>query len=134
VAEPSSPQLARIEPQKDVKRERENDVHVNVEISHPNPKVDDPLTPREEDLVEELIRRFRDEKSQGTYRRIVSRLGEGITYRLMLAVWEVRHRVAVSPGAYFVSAAKQVAREQGIDLGFKEEASRGILAAKPAQP
>jgi hypothetical protein len=52
----------------------------------------------------------------------------------MLAVWEVRHRIAVSPGAYFVGAAKQAAREQGIDLGFKEGASRGISAANPAQP
>jgi hypothetical protein len=119
VEDGASPELAQIEPQENVREEREKDVYMHVEINQPNPKVVDALTPREEDLVEELIRRFRDEKSRATYRRIVGRLGEAITYRIMLAVWEVRDRIAVSPGAYFVGTAKKVAREQGIDLGFK---------------
>ena len=115
----ASPQFTRISPRKDVKEERENNVNVDVEIPQANPKVDDTLTLREEDLVEELVRRFRDEKSRFTYRRIVGKLGDAIAYCLMVAAWEVRDRIAVSPGAYFVGMAKQVAREQGIDLGFK---------------
>jgi hypothetical protein len=119
VVEPSGPDFARISPRKDVKEEREKDVDVDVEINQPNPKVVDALTPREEDLVEELVTRFRDEKSRATYRRIVSKLGDAIAYRLMVAAWEVRDRIAVSPGAYFVGMARQVAREQGIELGLK---------------
>ncbi len=69
--------------------------------------------------MEEIIQRFRDEKSRGTYRRIVGKLGVAISYPIMLNVWEVRDRIAVSPGAYFVGIAKNVARENGIDLGFK---------------
>jgi hypothetical protein len=119
VEDGASPPLARIAPRKDVKKEREKDVDVDVESNQPNPKVDDALTLREQDLVEELVWRFRDEKSRPTYRRIVGKLREAIAYRLMVAAWEVRDRIAVSPGAYFVGMAKQVAREQGIDLGFK---------------
>jgi hypothetical protein len=125
VEDGASPQFARIAPQKDVKEQRENDVHVNVEIDQANPKVGGTLTLGEEDLVDELVRRFRDEKSRPTYRRIVSRLGDRIVYPLMLAVWEVRHQIAVSPGAYFVGAAKQVAQRQGIDLGFQQHPAPG---------
>jgi hypothetical protein len=119
VEDGASPDLARIELRKDVKEEREKDIHVHVEINQPNPKVDDALTLREQDLVEELVRRFRDQHSRATYRRIVGTLGEAIAYRLMCYTWEARDRIAVSPGAYFVGVSKQVAREQGIDLGFK---------------
>jgi hypothetical protein len=119
VEDGASPQSARIEPRKDVKEEREKDVDVDVEINQSNPKVAPALTLREEDLVEELVWRFRDEKSRATYRRIVGALGEDIAYRLMCLTWEVRQDIAVSLGAYFVGMAKQVAREQGIDLGFK---------------
>ena len=65
------------------------------------------------------MRRFRDEKSRATYRRIVGALGEAIAYRLMCLTWEVRRDIAVSLGAYFVGMSKQVARQQGIDRGFK---------------
>ena len=68
--------------------------------------------------MEELVSRFRDEKSRTAYRRIVGALGEDLAYRLMCLTWEVRDRIAVSPGAYFVGIAKNVAREHGIDLGF----------------
>jgi hypothetical protein len=83
-------------------------------------------------LVEVIVTRFRDEKSRATYRRIVGALGEDIAYRLICLTWEVRNRLAVSPGAYFVGMSKQVAREQGIDLGFKARTSRDLLAANPA--
>jgi hypothetical protein len=56
--------------------------------------------------VEELVRRFRDEKGQAIYRRIVGALGEDLTYRLMSLAWEVRNRIAVSPGPYFMGIAK----------------------------
>ena len=99
-----------------MKDERAN--HVNVGINHTNPKPVATLTLRQEDLVEELVSRFRDEKSRAAYRRIVGALGEDLAYRLMCLTWEVRHTIAVSPGAYFVGIAKNVAREHGIDLGF----------------
>jgi hypothetical protein len=112
------PQETRISPLKDNVLKEETEHYVNVEITHLNPKRPITLTLREEDLVEELMRRFRDEKSGTTYRRIVGALGEDLTYRLMRLAWEVRDRMAVSPGAYFVGIAKNVAREHGIDLGF----------------
>jgi hypothetical protein len=55
---------------------------------------------------------------EATYRRIVGAVGEDLAYRLMSLAWEVRGRIAVSPGAYFVGIAKNVAREHGVDLGF----------------
>ena len=114
----SEPRSSWIPPQKDnvLKDERAN--HVNVGINHADPKPVAPLTLRQEDLVEELVSRFRDEKSRTAYRRIVGALGEDLAYRLMGLTWEVRDRIAVSPGAYFVGIAKNVAREHGIDLGF----------------
>lgn len=117
VTEASGPELAPVEPKKDVKGEREN--NVNVEIDQPNPKRPTPLTLAEEDLVEELVRRFRDEKSRATYRIIVGKLGVAISYPIMLNVWEVRQAIAVSPGAYFVGIAKNIARENGIELGLR---------------
>jgi len=100
-------------------RKEETETNVNVEINHLNPKLPNILTLREEDLVEELVTRFRDEKSRGYYRCIVGQLGEDLTRRAMLCAWEVRHAIAVSPGAYFVGIAKNVARENGIDLGWR---------------
>jgi hypothetical protein len=114
----SEPRSPWIPPQKDNVSKDERANHVNVGINHTNPNPVATLTLREEDLVEELVRRFRDEKSRATYRRIVGALGEDLTYRLMSLAWEVRDRMAVSPGAYFVGIAKNVAREHGIDLGF----------------
>ena len=104
------PQETRISPLKDNVLKEETEHHVNVESNHLNPKRPITLTLREEDLVEELMRRFRDEKSGATYRRIVGALGEDLTYRLMRLAWEVRDRIAVSPGAYFMGIAKNVAR------------------------
>jgi hypothetical protein len=104
---------------KDNVRKEETEKNVNVGINPLNPKLPNALTFPEEDLVDELVRRFRDEKSRPTYRRIVGKLGVGISYPIMLNVWEVRDRIAVSPGAYFVGIAKNVAQENGIDLGFR---------------
>ena len=94
------PRGARISLLKENVLKEETENYVNVEINHTNPKPVATLTLREEDLVEELVRRFRDEKSRATYRRIVGALGEDLTYRLMRLAWEVRDRIAVSPGAY----------------------------------
>jgi hypothetical protein len=114
----SKPRSPWILPQKDNVSKDERETHVNVGINQTHPKPVATLTLREDDLVEELVSRFRDEKSRATYRRIVGALGEDLTYRLMYLAWEVRDRIAVSPGAYFVGIAKNVAREHGIDLGF----------------
>jgi hypothetical protein len=114
----SKPRSPWIPPQKDNVSKDERETHVNVGINRTNPKPVATLTLREEDLVEELVSCFRDEKSRVTYRRIVGALGEDLAYRLMRLAWEVRDRMAVSPGAYFVGIAKNVAREHGIDLGF----------------
>jgi hypothetical protein len=126
-SDPSNPKLrdgakalgALIGSLKDNVRKEETEKNVHVESNHPNPKPPDALTLREEDLVEEIITRFHDEKSRATYRRIVGKLGEDLARRVMGLAWEVRDRIAVSPGAYFIGIAKNVARENGIDLGFK---------------
>ena len=116
--EASQPPPARIGLLKENVKD-ETETYVNVEINPSNPKPPATLALREEDLVEELVRRFRDEKSRATSRRIVGRLGEDLAYRVMGLTWEMRDRIAVSLGAYFVGVSKQVAKEQGIDLGFK---------------
>jgi hypothetical protein len=76
------------------------------------------LTPYEEDLVETIVQAFADEKSRDAFRIIIGKLGSNISYHLMRCALEKRD-LAVSHGAYFIGMAKMVAKEQGVDLGFK---------------
>jgi hypothetical protein len=82
-----------------------------------------PLTDREADLVEDIVRAFDDGQSREAFRMVVQALGVDISYRLLRNTLEVKGTIAVSPGAYFIGMAKQVAKEQGLDLGFKSRAA-----------
>jgi hypothetical protein len=76
------------------------------------------LSPREQDLVDELVHQFNDEHSRGALCRCVTTLGGDIAYRIMQETFEKERDIKGPMGAYFIGTCKNVAREQGLDLGF----------------
>jgi hypothetical protein len=98
----------------------------NVGIDCEKPKRRLRLTSRQEELVEELENQF-DTHSRGAFCRIVSDagLGEEIAARLLRETLEQERSIIGPLGAYFIAACQREAQRQGIDLGFKAQASRG---------
>jgi hypothetical protein len=92
------------------------------------------LTPRQEELVEVLEEQFEDTHSRGAFCRIVSDdgLGAEVAARLLRETLEQEYSITGPLGAYFIAACQREAQRQGINLGFKDPASRGVPAAKPA--
>jgi hypothetical protein len=92
------------------------------------------LTARQEELVEVLEEQFEDTHSRGAFCRIVSDagLGEEIAARILRETLEQERSINGPLGAYFIDACQREAQRQGIDLGFKGQASRGFSAANPA--
>jgi hypothetical protein len=97
--------------------ERENNV---LNVASDRTKTTGPrhLSPREQDLVDELVHQFNDEHSRGALCRCVTTLGGDIAYRLMQETFEKERDIKGPMGAYFIGTCKNVAREQGLDLGF----------------
>ena len=94
------------------------------------------LTARQEELVEVLEEQFEDAHSRGAFCRIVSDagLGDEIAARLLRETLERERRITGPLGAYFIAACQREAQRQGIALGFKGGASRGVWAMNPEQP
>jgi hypothetical protein len=94
------------------------------------------LSPRQEELVEVLEEQFEDAHSRGAFCRIVSNagLGDEIAARIMRETLEQERHITGPLGAYFIDMCKREAQRQGIDLGFKGGASRGVWVVNPAQP
>jgi hypothetical protein len=104
--------------------EREHNV-LNVASDRTQTTAHKRLSPREQDLVDELVHQFNDEHSRGALYRCVTTLGEDIAYRLMHETFEKEHEIKGPLGAYFIGTCKNVAREQGLDLGFASPAANG---------
>jgi hypothetical protein len=99
----------------------------NVGTDHRQTKRRLRLTARQEELVEVLEEQFEDTHSRGAFCRIVSDggLGEEIAARLLRETLEQERDITGPLGAYFIAACQREAQRQGIDLGFKGQASGG---------
>jgi hypothetical protein len=106
----------------------------NVGSNHPQTPRRLRLSAQQEELVEVLEEQFEDTHSRGAFCRIVSDdgLGEEVAARLLRETLEPEHSITGPLGAYFIAVCQREAQRQGIVLGFKAQASRGILAANPA--
>jgi hypothetical protein len=81
-----------------------------------------------------LEEQFEDIHSRGAFCRIVSDagLGEEVAARLLRETLEQERSITGPLGAYFIDVCKREAQRQGVDLGFKDRASKSLPVANPA--
>jgi hypothetical protein len=90
---------------------------------------DDDKTDPEAYLLSEIVRHTGDTnpKSLGSFRTVIRKLKPGTAERILVATKEA-YAAGKVPGnkraGYFIGMAKNIAKERGIDLGFKNGAGR----------
>jgi hypothetical protein len=98
-----------------------SNVDPNVGNDREQPKRKIRLTPRQQEVLEELENQF-DTHSRGAFCTLVSArgFGEEVTARLLAETLEAADagRIKTTPSRYFMDLVKWEARRQGIDLGF----------------
>lgn len=85
---------------------------------------DDDKTDHEAYLLSEIVRHTGDTnpRSLSSFRRVIRKLGSGVSERILVNTKEAYREGRVPApkrAAYFIGMAKNIAKEQGIDLGFR---------------